>query len=437
MNRTCQTKLHLRAIFLLLLALTGCFASPTTIEQKPVPLKSKPSEQVNSSNEAQNRADAAEATPTVTETVLPATNTTTATAVLPVGDADLTHLLTTHQLAPRYGEASLHLLENGQLLVWFDSAALFDLRSEALLRKTPVTTGPSDQKVVFTSNGIGLLRKAPPCMDGEWDTILEGVFPNKINCMDHPIILEQYDFNLNLINTLDLSQLFDLRFDLQRSIQCALSQSGEQIVCAKMETGQVLLYDLQTKTQEIVFDFSWTNISSFRGIDSLTFAGNDQYLAFTALDEAGQDYGIIDLKQNQLVEFTKWNAIAKDIQTTENAVFFHEQLRGPQFPESGKMFEINLETMEKREIQFADNEESEYVTVSPTGKYIATVTDTAPTGAAFVAGSIKIYDGETMDLLREINLERGFPHLVIDETHRFLIAYYLVDGAPKLVRYAF
>jgi hypothetical protein len=272
-------------------------------------------------------------------------------------------------------------------------------------------------------------------MEGQWDTILGEVFPNEINCMDHPILFEQYDDSLNLINTLDLSQVLVLRFDLQRPIQCAISQSGEQIACAKMETGQVLLYDLRTNAQEVVYDFSWIN--TFRGIDSLTFAGNDQYLAFTALDQAGHDYGIIDLKQNQLVEFTKWNAIATDIQTTENAVFFHEQLRGLQFPESGKMFKINLDTMEKREIQFADNEESEYVTISPTGKYIATLTDTAPTGAAFVAGSIKIYDGQTMDLLREINLERGFPHLVIDETHRFLIAYYLIDGAPKLVRYTF
>ena len=135
--------------------------------------------------------------------------------------------------------------------------------------------------------------------------------------MNHPVILDRFDTKLNLIETLDLSKIFDLRFDVLRPIQCTLSRSGKKMACAKNETSQVLLYDLQTKAQKVVFDFSRTHISSFRGINSITFAGNDQYLAFTALDESGYDYGLIDLKQNQLVEFTKWNAIAEDIQTTE------------------------------------------------------------------------------------------------------------------------
>jgi hypothetical protein len=326
MNRNPRTNLPWLAAFLLLLSMTGCTASPLPTKQTQTPREANLSEQATSSDrETQDRVDPAEETQTPTEAASSAIRTATSTAVLPVSDADLTHLLTTHQLAPGFGEARLHLLENGQLLVWFDSAVLFDLRSEAILGKTIVTTGPSDQKVVFTSNGIGLLTKSPPCMEGQWDTILGEVFPNEINCMDHPILLEQYDDSLNLISTLDLSKVLDLRFDLQRPIQCALSQSGEQIACAKMETGQMLLLDLRTNGQEVVYDFSWIN--TFRGIDSLTFAGNDQYLAFTALDQAGHDYGIIDLKQNQLVEFAKWNTVATDIQTTENAVFFHEQLR--------------------------------------------------------------------------------------------------------------
>jgi hypothetical protein len=90
-----------------------------------------------------------------------------------------------------------------------------------------------------------------------------------------------------------------------------------------------------------------------------------------------------------------------------------------------------------QEIQLAEDKESEYVTVSPTGKYIATVRDMAEPGADYTVGSIKIYDGQTMALIRQIDLERGFPRLVIDETNRSLIACFSVDGNIKLVRYVF
>ena len=63
--------------------------------------------------------------------------------------------------------------------------------------------------------------------------------------------------------------------------------------------------------------------------------------------------------------------------------------------------------------------------------------DTAAPGAAFPKGSIKIYDGQTMALIRQIDLELGFPSLVIDEANRFLIAYYFVGQDVKLFRFGF
>jgi hypothetical protein len=134
MNKNGRTNLPWLVAFLLLLSMTSCTASPLPTKQTQTPREVNLSEQANPSNrETQDRPDASEGVPPATEPASPAIRTATATAVLPVSDADLTHLLTTHQLAPGYGEARLHLLENGQLLVWFDSAALFDLRSEALL----------------------------------------------------------------------------------------------------------------------------------------------------------------------------------------------------------------------------------------------------------------------------------------------------------------
>lgn len=355
------------------------------------------------------------ATPTA-ESTLPVRNTT---AAIPLTeDTDLTHLLTENNLFPQYGESRIRLVDEEKLLVWFDSAALFDLSSERLLYKTKVTTGPSDQKVDFAEN-------------------VEGVFIRDANCMDCPIRLDRYNLELNLFDSVDLSQIFDLRSEVLRPIHCALSQSGEKIICAKNETGQILFYNLKSKDKKVLFDFSKNSLLEFRGINSIVFAGNDSYLAFTAADSTGYGFGVIDLEKHQLADYTKWDAVADDIQVTENAIYFHEQLKSPTIPRSGKIFRIDLGTLEKQVIQFADEDESKYVTVSQTGKYIVTVRDTAEPGADYTSGSIMVYDGQTMDLIRQIDLERGFPRLVIDEAHRSLIACYSVDGNIKLIQYVF
>ncbi len=452
-----KIKMNWCCIALMVLSLAACSPSPSAIKLGPsVSEINSPEKQGKDERQENGRTaakfpnssiddekpasvlqitDTPEATTLAVESVAPPNN--QATTRTPAPDTDLTHLLTENNISLQYGKPGLHLMEDHQLLVWFDTAALIDLHSNTLLAKIRITTGPGDQRVDFTEKGIGLFIKDPICVDGAWDTILSEVFPKDINCMDHPILLNRYGTNLTLIDTLDLTRILDLRFDLLRPIQCALSLSGEKIACAKNETSQIWLYDLQIKAQKKVFDFSWTNNAAFRGVKSMMFAGNDQYLAFTDEDATGYDYGLIDLEHNQLIDYTKWNAIAEDIQTTENAVYFHEQLNGPQFPQSGKMFKIDLKTLDKQEIQFADPEESSSVTISQTGKYIATVVDTAAPGAAFPKGSIKIYDGQTMAVIRQIDLERGFPSLLIDETNRFLIAYYFVDRNIKLVRYGF
>ena len=387
-------------LFSLCLSLAACSASPAATEQTPTLPETNPFKEQ-------------------TATPPGLTTRSTATATAPAADKELTHLLTENNLLLQYGEPRIHLVDDDKLLVWFDSAALFDLSSDTLLYKTEVTTGPSDLKVDFAENVVGVLKKDGNCKD-----------------MDCAVVLDRYDSKLNLIDSLDLSQILDIRPDLLRPIQCALSQSGDKLVCAKNETGQVLLYDLQTKDPKVAFDFSKSSLSSFRGINSIAFAGNDSYLAFTAADSSGSGFGIIDLDNNQVVDYTKWDAIGGDIQTTDHAVFFHEEFKG-YVPITGKIFKIDLETLEKQEIQLADKEESKYVTVSPTGQYIVTVRNTAEPGADYTAGSIKVYDGQTMELIRQIDLERGFPRLVIDEANRSLIVYYSVGGNMKLVRYDF
>lgn len=335
----------------------------------------------------------------------------------PDADRDLTHLLAENDLVPRYGTPNLHLLPGDQLLVWFDSAALFDLNSETLLGKTEIITEISDQKTDFAANGVG-------------------IFTHGILCPDCSILLDRYDYGLSWIDTLDLSQMFDLRNDINRPTTCALSNDGNQVACAKSETRQILVHNLQTGDQRNVASFTGDGYSTFRAFESLTFVGADLYLAFTTQEESGSSYGLIRLEDDQLVDYSKWDTVAENIQTTDQAVFFHEMYKGPWYPASNQMIRVDLGTLEKQEIQFSNEEESFYVSVSQTGRYIVTVHDISNT-LDYVVGSIRIYNGETLTLLRQIDLERGFPTVfVIDETNRFVIGYYF-DEIPKLAQYGF
>lgn len=341
-------------------------------------------------------------------------------ATAPLADADLTDLLTGNKIFPQYSKLIARYETDNRLLVWSDTAALFDLGSKALLRKKELVNRLSNQEVIFAENIVGVFTKDPDCLE----------------CSTR---LERYDSEFTLIDSVDLSQLLALEAHLLSPSQCALSQSGQKIACLKAETGQVLIYNFQSQEQMTAFDFSTSNRMDFRGMSRLAFAGNDSYLAFVAQESSGCGFGILDLEKGQLVDYKKWGSIHEtDIQTTKNAVYFHEQWKGPGFPPSGKIFKFDLDILQMQEIQLADKEESQYVTISPTGKYIATVVNTAPPGAAYTAGSIKIYDAQTMTLARQIDLERGFPDLAFDETNRSLFAWFWVDeNIIKLIRYVF
>ena len=338
----------------------------------------------------------------------------------PIADADLTDLLVENKIFPQYSKLLIRSETDNKLLIWSDAAALFDLGSKSLLRKKELVTSLSHQEVIFAENMIGVFTKDPDCLE----------------CSTY---LERYDGEFTLIDSVDLSQLLALKARLLSPSQCALSQSGQKIACLNAETNQVLIYNFQSQKQMPAFDFSTSSRMDFRGMSGLTFAGNDRYLAFVAQESSGCGFGILDLEREQLVDYKKWDSIHEtDIQTTKNAVYFHEQWKGPAYPPAGKIFKFDLAMLQMQEIQLADKEESQYVTISPTGKYIATVVNTAPPGAAYTAGSIKVYDAQTMTLIRQIDLERGFPDLAFDETNRSLFAWFWVDeNIIKLIRYVF
>jgi len=337
----------------------------------------------------------------------------------PATDEDLTHLLTDNHLLLKYGEPEIHFLADNRLLVWFDSAALFDLKSDQMLNKVEVLSGQTRQKIDFVDDSIGVFKQDPNCM------------------MECSPKLERYDSKLNLIDTLDLSQVLESKPELLEVNDCALFKSGEELVCTK-RPGQLLFYDLKTKKLKVGFDISQAGLQEISTIESIKLVGNDRFLAFIADDGSGFSYGLINLENNKLVDYAKWDAIGDDIQASENAVYFHEQFRGPSYPVSGKIFKIDLNTLKMQTIQLTEKDESEDVAVSDTGKFIVTVRNTTPDGVDYTAGSIKIYDGQTMKVIRQIDLEHGYPKVFIDEENRSLLAFYnSADGSMKLVRYVF
>ncbi len=342
----------------------------------------------------------------------------------PTSDRDLTHLLMDNDLLPQFCTPALHLLPGDQLLIWFDSAVLFDLNSETLINrielmqdKTEDTSEIILQKNVFIENGVGL-------------------FTRNFTCADCSLMLDRYDYNLNMIDTLEISEALGIRKDISYPETCTLSNEGNRIACIKAETGLILVHDLITGDQHSVVTLEGDEFSSFRAFESVSFVGGDRYLAFTTLEESGSGYGLVRLADNQLVIYEEWDSVSDDIQSTGQAIYFHEMFKGPWYPASNTMIRINLDTLAKEEIQFSDEEESFYVTVSETGQYYVTVHNISDT-LDYVVGSIKIYDSASMTVLRQIDLERGFPSLiVINETDRYLIAYYY-DETPRLTLFVF
>jgi hypothetical protein len=381
----------------------------------------------NESIPATQKSDASVESNGITPPSSPAAQTETSSEgndFSPTSDRDLTHLLTANDLVPHYCTPALHLLPSDQLLIWFDSAALLDLNAETLINrialiqdKTEDTSEIILQKNTFTESNIGLFTQNFPCAD----------------CS---LMLDRYDYNLKMIDTLDISEILGIRKDISRPETCTLSNEGNRLACIKAETGQILVHDLITGDQHSVVTIEREEFPSFRTFESISFVGEDRYLAFTTLEESGNGYGLVQLADAQLILYEEWDSVSNDIQSTDQAVYFHEAFKGPWYPASNTMIRIDLGTLEKQEIQFSDEEESFYVTVSETGQYYVTVHDISDT-LDYVVGSIKIYDSASMAVLRQIDFERGFPSLVvIDETSRYLIAYYY-DETPRLMLFVF
>ena len=337
-------------------------------------------------------------------------------------DKDLTHLLTDNNFGLQ--GASIHLTPDRRLLMVADSAALFDLESETLLLRTDSIGNPSFyEAMAYGENVTGVFKKQ--------------MFGCEDDCMlVAPLLLDRYDSNLKLIDTTNLTEAFALPEHLMEPFWCALSKSGDKVVCPDLINAKVLLYDLQTKARKVVFDYLNGSLpTTFGYFDSFTFAGNDRYLAFTATEESGFGFGLINLEEGQLAGYRRWDPIAEDIQTTDQLIYFHEMFKSLAIPRTGTIFKVDLDTLKIEDIQLADEEESKGVIISHNGQYLVTIWS-SPLGTP-EAYRIRVYEAETMALIRKIDMGSHGPGVEIDEANRCLIVRYYLDGMMRLGRYDF
>ncbi len=351
-------------------------------------------------------------------------------APLQEGDSDLTSWLTANNIGGSVFD--LQLMEDNKLLALSSgSAYLFDTRNGELLSRAELDLKDKLSKITYSEDYIGVFTAVLKDADGGDD--------------EDGITLERYNSNLEEVDSTDLWNLFDIPGYLNDPSGCALLHSNGKVACENIRTSQILIGNIESREAKVVFDFSNSQIAqdySYSYVTSLAFAGNDRYLAFTAQLASGSGFGIIDLEQGQLVDFTQWDALNEQIQVTNEGIYFGERSHGPYASALGKMIRVDLDTLQKQDIPFTHNtpraHESFSVKVSQHGEFFTTVEDKTPVGTeGYTLTTLRVYDAQTMQILREIDFPNSYPEASIDEANRCLYVQNTINNDLKLVRYCF
>jgi WD40 repeat protein len=401
-------KPYIPLLIVICLSLAACASTPTATEPVPTLPDTSPS----------GPTDAPEAQPV--STAEPTDD------KIPGGDKDLSYLIAENDLTDQngtYGNGHFFLTHENQPLFWFGKAGLFDLSAGKAVAIIELPKEHFLEKIELTNEGIAFFWKDSPenCQQQEdW------------TCENAPVMLNVYDSRLNLVNTLNTTEAFGLTARLHDPSSCALSEDGHKVVCINDGLRQFVFFNLQTRALEPTFDFSKIHPADTFGISVVKFAGNDRYLAFVGNDYDDIGFGIIDLSNNTLVDYTLWAPVSDDILVTNEAIYFHEQLKSLFIPRTGKVFRYAFDAMQKQEIQLTDSEESMYIAVSANGKYLATARNSGGDSV-----TIKVYDCQNMAVLREITLNTFVNTLAIDEADRLLFIRLPGSDFPHLAQYSF
>ncbi len=393
---------------------------------------------INDSEQGDNATSdpAAGVTPEVEKTPTQAEG---ALGLLPEGDLDLSSWLIENNVSgeiDRYNSGNyFHLFDDGKLLIATEESAayLFDTQSGQLLSMENLISeeiDPTRFKIYYSKDVIGVFPEGPQ----DNTTSFFGRYNNLLEKVDSPVLAELFGFPQDHISN------------------CALSQNGDKVACTIYTNdgnNQILIGDLRTKEKKIAFDFSRSEIGKdYPSVTSLAFAGNDSYLAFSArlsfadlFFSASTGFGVIDLEQGKLLNFTQWDALNEElIQVTDEGIYFSER-HGVTDHSEGKIIRVDLETMQNQDIPFTNGtswgRESFNINVSPHGQYFVGIEDKTLPGMDASVFTLRVYDVKTMQALREINIENGYPFVAVDEANRYVYVCYSVDGKLKLGRYTF
>lgn len=368
----------------------------------------------------------------------PPTQVGDALGFLPGGNLDLSSWLIENNVSgkiDRYNSGNyFHLFDDGKLLIATEESAayLFDTQNGQLLSMENLISKEIDPtwfKIYYSKDVIGVFSEG-----SQNNTTFFGRYNNLLEKVDSPVLTELFGFPEDRISN------------------CALSQNGDKVACAVYANdgnNQILISNLRTKEKKIAFDFNRSEIGKdyHPSVTSLAFAENDSYLVFSArlsfadLLSSSTGFGVIDLDQGELLNFTQWAALNEElIQVTDEGIYFSEKHGVTDYSE-GKIIRVDLETMQNQDIPFTNGSswgrESFYINVSPHGQFFVGIEDKTLPGTDAIVFTLRVYDAKTMQALREINIEKGYPFVAVDEENRCVYVCYSVDGKLKLGRYTF
>lgn len=281
----------------------------------------------------------------------PPTQVGDALGFLPGGDLDLSSWLIENNVSgkiDRYNSGNyFHLFDDGKLLIATEESAayLFDTQNGQLLSMENLISKEIDPtwfKIYYSKDVIGVFSEG-----SQNNTTFFGRYNNLLEKVDSPVLPELFGFPEDRISN------------------CALSQNGDKVACAVYANdgnNQILISNLRTKEKKIAFDFNRSEIGKdyHPSVTSLAFAENDSYLVFSArlsfadLLSSSTGFGVIDLNQGKLLNFTQWDALNEElIQVTDEGIYFSEKHGVTDYSE-GKIIRVDLETMQNQDIPFTN-----------------------------------------------------------------------------------
>ncbi|GHU35414.1 hypothetical protein FACS1894105_04090 [Clostridia bacterium] len=246
------------------------------------------------------------------------------------------------------------------------------------------------------------------------------IYPDKIlvaghNATSNVVDLIIFDRNLNLINTVHLSDIMNIQIMNAENVKYSID--GNKVISCDGQ--KVVCYDLKKYSAKTIFEISGTSLS---GIDFVEYCNNDRYLAFYGYTpyEKGESnvvYGVINLESKKVTSFTN-TTIDTAIQITEKMAFWDEKSLEYGQASSGKVYIIDY-SLTNKTFDFEEKQESQNAYVSPDGKIIVSFVKNFDANIT----KVKVYDIDSRTLKNEFSINETIVDVIFSpDSSRFTLS---------------